>query len=45
MKAIKVLAALVIISLAISSCATGYGCKGRSKTKTGFREEKFRGFN
>lgn len=40
----KLIVLLVLASVVFSSCRTGYGCKGRSKTKTGFREEKFRGY-
>lgn len=36
------ISALIIMLMA--SCRTGYGCKGRSKTKTGFREERFIGY-
>lgn len=37
----------IAIVFALVSCKTtegGYGCKGKSKTKTGHKEEKFMGY-
>lgn len=39
--------AIVIIAGAIvtlSSCANGYGCTGKSKSITGYKSEKYRGY-
>lgn len=44
MKKIILMAVLALFVMSMYSCKTGYGCKGNSKTKTGFKEEKFRGY-
>lgn len=38
---IILLLALGMLIMAFSSCRTGYGCNGRSKTPSGFRVDKY----
>lgn len=45
MKKIIVMAVLALFVMSLYSCkSTGYGCKGNSRTKTGFKEQKFIGY-
>lgn len=45
MKKFIIAVVLGLLVMSLYSCApNGYGCKGKSKTKTGFKEEKFRGY-